>query len=158
MKYTTKTEYGLVCLVYLAHHATKGPSGNGVVTVSDIVKEEHFSPSYIEKIFQKLRGADIVVSHHGKQGGYSLARPASEITLREIIEALEGATFHVYCKPSVRKHIVCTHFCMCSVRPVWRRTKELLDGFYESVTLDMIAKEEDKARDVIGEKGELPKS
>ncbi len=137
MRYTTKTEYGLVCLVYLARHAPEGS-----VTVKEIAQKERFSAAYIEKIFQVLRAANIVDSHAGNQGGFSLSRPAAQITLKEIIEALEGHTFDVFCEPEVRDQIVCTHFCMCGVRPVWAKTKEILDHFYGSITLETLAKKE----------------
>ncbi len=134
MRFTTKTEYGLVCLVYMARHIDKE-----VVTIKDMVKAERYSLPYVEKILQRLRGAGIVVSHPGKGGGYSLAKPAAKITLKEIIEALEGSTFEVFCEPNVRKEIVCTHLCMCDIAPVWSKTKELLDGYYGAVTLDRLA-------------------
>lgn len=145
MRYTTKTEYGLVCLAHMARHASQGP-----VAIKEITEKEHFSPAYIEKIFQSLRSAHIVTSHPGKQGGFSLSRPPSQITLKEIIEALEGHTFDVFCEPDVREQIVCTHFCMCGVRPLWAKTKELLDNFYGSITLEMLAQEESEARASMG--------
>ena len=141
MRYTTKTEYGLVCLVYMTKNAPEGS-----VTVREIATKERFSPTYIEKIFQGLRSANIVTSHPGKQGGFSLSRSPSQITLKEIIEALEGHTFDVFCEPDVREQIVCTHFCMCGIRPVWAKTKELLDHFYGSITLEMLAKGESQAK------------
>ena len=64
----------------------------------------------------------------------------NKITLKEIIEALEGQTFDVFCEPEVREHIVCTHFGLCGIRPVWAKTKDLLDQYYNSVTLEMIVK------------------
>ncbi len=137
MRFTTKTEYGLVCLAYMAKH----PEAE-MVTIKDIGLTESYSMTYMEKILQKLRVANIVISHHGAHGGYSLSRHPSKITLREIIEALEGGTFEKFCEPEVRKDIVCTHFCMCGIRPVWEKTKSLLDNFFESVTLEMIAKPE----------------
>ena len=144
MKFTTKTEYGLNCLVYMAR---QGPGE--VVTIKDIAERERFSTPYIEKILQRLRSAHIVVSHQGKKGGYALARSPSEITLKGIIEALEGGTFEVYCEPQIREHIVCTHLCMCGIMSVWAKTKDLLDGFYGSVTLEMIAKEEQEVQALI---------
>ena len=141
MRYTTKTEYGLVCLVYIARKGSKGS-----VTIKEIAEKEQFSPAYIEKIFQGLRVANIVLSHPGKQGGFSLSRDPSQITLKEIIEALEGQTFDVFCEPDVRDNIVCTHFGMCGIRPVWDKTKELLDSLYGSLTLEMIAKGELEAK------------
>lgn len=144
MRYTTKTEYGLVCLANLARHAP-GES----LTIKEIAEKEQFSSTYIEKIFQSLRAANIVVSHAGKQGGFTLARHPSQITLRDIIDALEGQTFDVFCEPEVRDHIVCTHFGLCGIRPVWAKTKELLDHYYSSVTLEMIAKGEHQAKNLV---------
>ena len=148
MRFTTKTEYGLVCLIYMTRHASAD-----MVTIREIVKNERFSPAYIEKILQKLKAANVVVSHQGKQGGYALARHPSQITLKEIIEALEGGhtfdmhpTFGIFCNPNMREKIVCTHFSMCGLRPIWNKTKDLLDHFYGSVTLQMIAKEEPEVK------------
>lgn len=137
MKFTTRTEYGLECLIYMARYRPVE-----VITIKEIVAKENFSSAYVEKIFQRLRAAGIVTSHQGKEGGYSLKRPPSKISLKEIIEALEEHTFDVYCEPDFRQNIVCTHFGMCGVRPVWAKTKALLDGFFGSVTLEMIANEE----------------
>lgn len=134
MRFTTKTEYGLISLIFMARKGSSDP-----VTVKEIVQGERYSPAYIEKILQKLRMAKVIESHHGQQGGYVLARHPSQIHLREIVEALEGQTFDIFCEPKLRDEIVCTHFPMCGVKPVWQKTKELLDHFYESVTLEMMA-------------------
>ena len=144
MKFTTKTEYGLVGLIYMARNHS-----NHCVTVKEIVKNERFSLTYMEKILQKLKAAKIVQSHQGKSGGFSLVRSPSEITLKEIIEALEGHTFAVYCEPKMRQSIVCTHFNMCGVRPVWMKTKELLDHFFGTVTLETIANTEDTVHGMV---------
>lgn len=138
MRFTTKTEYGLVCLMYVARYGASSPLS--LVTIKDIVKAERFSEAYVAKILNRLRTANIVKSHHGKQGGYLLARPASQITFKDVIEALEGQTFEVFCLPKTRNEIVCTHFDLCRLSPIWNRTKEILDQFYDSVTLEMMAK------------------
>ncbi len=137
MRFTTKTEYGLVCMAYIAKHADAGR-----VAIKEIAEKENYPVPYLEKILQSLRHAGLVVSHQGSQGGYSLARKASEITLKHIIDALEGATFEVFCSPETREDIVCTHFCLCGIKPVWRKTKQLLDEFYDSITLEMMTKNE----------------
>ena len=140
MRFTTKTEYGLFCLIHMAKSAEFNPT-----TVRDIVKDENYSSAYTEKILQSLRAANIVHSQQGNHGGYTLARRPSDITFREIIEALEGQTFDVFCgEPREKNEIVCNHFPLCGVKPVWRKTKELLDNFYDSITLDMLAKNEFK--------------
>jgi len=149
MRFTTKTEYGFVCLVYMAKNVSKS-----VVTVKEIAEKEHFSSTYIEKIMQGLRAANIVISHQGKEGGYSLARHPSQITLKEIIEALEGKTFEVFCEPKIREHIVCTHYCMCGISPIWEKTKKVLDDFFSSVTLEAIVQESRSPQRLAGVKQE----
>ncbi|HTL47287.1 MAG TPA: Rrf2 family transcriptional regulator [Verrucomicrobiae bacterium] len=136
MRFTTKTEYGLVCLIYMAKHSEMKFDP---ITIKELVRAEQFSQAYTEKIMQSLRNADIVRAQHGNQGGYSLARGPSQITLKEIVEALEGSTFEIFCAPGVREEIICTHFPMCGVKPVWEKTKGMLDHLYQGITLEMIA-------------------
>jgi Rrf2 family protein len=110
------------------------------ITIREIAAKENYSPAYIEKILQALRQAGLVTSHQGTQGGYVLARKPSEITVRQIVDALEGSTFDVFCDPGVREDIVCNHICLCGAKPLWKKTKDLLDHFYDSVTLEMLVK------------------
>jgi Rrf2 family protein len=116
--------------------------GDCPMAARDIVKGERYSLTFTEKILQRLKAARIVISQQGNGGGYVLARSASEITLKEIIEALEGQTFEVFCQPKVRKEISCRHTTLCDVSSIWYKTKELLDGFYGSITLQMVANRE----------------
>ncbi len=135
MKYTTKTEYGLMCMIYI----TKNQEANRI-TIREIAAKENYPVAYMEKILQTLRHAGLVTSQTGNHGGYVLARKPSEITLKQIIEAIEGTTFEVFCAPEVREDIVCNHICMCGAKPIWRKTKDLLDHFYDSITLEQLAK------------------
>lgn len=133
MRFTTKTEYGLVCLVYMVRHGSLTP-----VTVKEIVRDEQYPSAYIEKILQSLRVAGIVDSKQGSQGGYVLSREPEQINLKEIISALEGGIFEVFCEPDMRKTITCTHHSLCGLKPVWNLTKNALTQIYEKVTLKMI--------------------
>lgn len=144
MRFTTKTEYGIVSMVYMARHADKG-----FLSMKEIASSEKYPLPYIEKILQALRQAKLVASQQGNHGGYKLAKKASEITLRHVIDALEGSTFEVFCAPETRADIVCTHFCLCGVKPVWRRTKDLLDKFFDGITLEMLTKNEIEMKKMI---------
>lgn len=144
MKFTTKTEYGLVCMIFLARHADRG-----WLSIKEIAAQENYPLPYMEKILQALRQAKLVDSQKGMQGGYALARKPTEITLKQIIDTLEGSTFEIFCAPETRPDIVCTHFCLCGVKPVWRKTKEILDKFYDSVTLEMMTKDEIEVRKLL---------
>lgn len=152
MRFTTKTEYGLLCMVHIAKHPELE-----WVRVKEMAASEHYPLAYMEKILQALKKAGLVRSQQGMSGGYGLARPASQITLKQIIEALEGGTFEVFCQPDVREDIVCTHFCLCGVKPIWRKTKEILDAFYGSVTLDMLTKNEIEVRHLMPKEGMVGK-
>lgn len=144
MRYTTKTEYGLICMIHIARHqeATN-------LTIRRIAEEERYPLPYLEKILQQLKHSGLVASHSGPNGGYRLARPATTITLRQVIDALEGATFDIFCNNDVREDIVCNHICLCGVKPVWRRTKELLDHFFDHITLETLAKDPTQVQGLI---------
>lgn len=144
MRYTTKTEYGVICMIYMA----QSPTGT-CITSKDIAARENYSVTYIEKILQSLRIANLVAAHHGVHGGYSLSRSSSEITLRQIIDALEGSTFDVFCEPQVRQDMICNHICLCAAKPVWKRTKELLDHFYDAITLEILSKNQAEVQHLI---------
>jgi len=137
MKFTTKTEYGLVCLRYLVDH-----SGGKPVSVTEISLKEHLQKDYVEQIFAKLRKSDIVKSIQGLRGGFVLARDPSQITFKQVIEALDGDIFEVFCSPRLRERIVCEHFSGCSIRPVWQKLEELIDTFCEQITLESLSRDE----------------
>lgn len=148
MRYTTRTEYGLICMIYLAKHSVANN-----VTIKELAAQENYPVPYIEKILQALRHAGLVTSQQGNHGGYVLSRKPSEITLKNIVEALEGSTFDVFCEPAVREDIVCNHICMCGAKPIWKKTKEILDNFYHSLTLEMLAKPQAEVQNVIAMAG-----
>ena len=136
MRYTTKTEYGVICLAHMARKEWPGAS-----TAKEIAEHEGFSVPFTEKILQGLRKAGITASQQGNKGGWTLTRQPSVITLREIVEALEGSTFETFCDLKRRDSIVCRHFSISKLKPIWYKTKETLDGLYEKITLEQIAED-----------------
>jgi Rrf2 family protein len=88
MKLSTKGRYGLRAVVDLAIYSEDGTP----VSIQSISQREQISESYLEQLVRKLRNADILISHRGAAGGYVLARPADEITVGEVLRALEGRT------------------------------------------------------------------
>ncbi|MDF1493207.1 RrF2 family transcriptional regulator [Caproiciproducens sp. CPB-2] len=85
MKISTKGRYGLRALIDLAMN-----SEEGCVSLSGISRRQDLSLNYLESIFASLKRAGIVIGIAGAQGGYVLAKPAKEITLRDIMTVLEG--------------------------------------------------------------------
>lgn len=84
MKLTTKGRYAVTAVLDLAFHEQDGP-----VSLADISERQGISLSYLEQLFSRLRRNNVVASTRGPGGGYSLARPDSEISMAEIILAVD---------------------------------------------------------------------
>ena len=85
VKLSNKGRYGVRALFDIAFHNDGRPT-----QVRDIAERQSIPPRFLEQIFQDLKRAGIVGSKRGPQGGYSLARPAEEISLGAVVGALEG--------------------------------------------------------------------
>ena len=85
MKLSTKGEYGLLAVIDLALRASEGP-----VQSLQIAERQGIPKQYLDQLMLILKKAGLVESSRGRQGGYVLARPANQITLFEILTALEG--------------------------------------------------------------------
>ena len=85
MKLSTKGEYGLLAVIDLAIHSGRGP-----VQSSQIAERQNIPKQYLDQLLLMLRKSRLIASSRGRQGGYHLARPAQEITLFDIVTALEG--------------------------------------------------------------------
>ena len=86
MKFSKKSRYGLRALIDLAVHAE-----NSYISLSSIAERNDISPQYLEQVFASLRRAEIVKSVKGPQGGYLLKRNPEDITVSDILLALEGS-------------------------------------------------------------------
>lgn len=129
MRITTWAEYGVICALHLAKR-----SAEGAVTGRDIAAREGLPADYVEQILLRLRRAGIVTSTRGARGGYALTRPATAVTVREIIAAAELVTFDLHCESHPVDEVRCSSAHECSIRPVWlmlqRRIDEVLDGVF----------------------------
>src|SRR2546425_3244233 len=90
MKLSTKGEYGLLAIVDLALHSNQGP-----VQSFQIADRQHIPKQYLDQLMLILKKAGLVESSRGRQGGYQLAKPPSEISLLDIVTALEGPVENV---------------------------------------------------------------
>src|SRR5690242_21190825 len=89
MKLSANEEYGLRCMVRLAY---AGFEGSGL-TIPEMSQAEGFSPAYAAKILRVLRKGGFVKAARGKEGGYTLARPAEEIVIADVLDCLGGRLF-----------------------------------------------------------------
>lgn len=92
MLFSTKAEYGIRVLVELARHDEGVP-----ISLTEIADHDHLPLSYLEHLVARLRRASLIESRRGAHGGYMLAKPAEEITMAEVVEALEGSVAQLEC-------------------------------------------------------------
>src|SRR5919197_2801439 len=92
MMFSTKAEYGVRLMVQLARRP-----GDEPVSLTEIAEVDGLPVAYLEHLVARLRKAGLVESRRGARGGYLLARPADEITMAEVVEALEGAIAPIEC-------------------------------------------------------------
>lgn len=127
MQITRQTEYAIKGLQELARRDQDAPVQLKVIAGSCEVSE-----AFLAKIFQMLAQAGIVKSHRGVKGGFSLGRPAGEISLREVVEICEGGIALNHC---LRKIDPCQNADDCAVAGVWRKAQDALVGALEQTRL-----------------------
>jgi len=82
---TTKSPYALSALVELYHQGDRGP-----VPIAELARRRDIPVQFLEQLFATLRRSGILRSHRGVKGGYTFARPGTEITVLEVVELLDG--------------------------------------------------------------------
>lgn len=145
MRITTWAEYGVICALHLARRAAEGP-----VTGRDIAAQERLPADYVEQILLRLRRADVIRSVRGARGGYMLAKPATEITIRDVIHASELETFDLHCLSHPVGEDRCAASHNCSIRPVWVMLQHKIDDVLESVHLSDLLHDEPTVRERVG--------
>lgn len=131
MQLTRGGEYGLRGVLFLAQQ----PRAK-VMLIEEISRVQDIPESYLAKVFQTLAKAGIVRSYRGAKGGFTLARDPMQITMRQVIEALEGPVYLNVCL--IRKD-ECSRQPQCPIHPVWLRTQQKLLEELDRVTLADLA-------------------
>lgn len=130
MELNTKGRYAVMALADLAKH------GNGTaVPLSAISDRQHLSLAYLEQIFQRLRRAGLVDSARGRAGGYVLARPAPEISVSEIMAAVEEETRMTRCLDGTGG---CLGEERCLTHGLWHALGGHIAAFLTNVTLQEV--------------------
>jgi Rrf2 family protein len=145
VRITTWAEYGLICALHLAKRAGEGP-----ITGREIASGERLPPDYVEQILLRLRRAGLVNSTRGARGGYSLARAADDISVRQVIAASELGTFDLHCVTHPVGEERCAESRSCSIRPVWLMLQQKIDDVLDSVHLGDLLVDERTVRQRVG--------
>ncbi|MDI3280779.1 MAG: Rrf2 family transcriptional regulator [Bacillota bacterium] len=127
MELTRKADYAVRAMVYLAQQ----PPGE-VVQTRAISQAQEIPETFLIKILQTLSKAGLVLTARGVQGGVQLALPPAQISLRRVVEAIEGPISLNRCALHPE---YCGRSSHCPVHPVWAEVSALLAAKLESVTL-----------------------
>jgi Rrf2 family cysteine metabolism transcriptional repressor len=129
MMFSTKAEYGVRVMVALAQRARESPDGEEpVVPLAEIAEHDGLPLAYLEHLVARLRKAGLIESRRGSRGGYMLARAPQEITMAEVVEALEGAIAPIECiSQNADGSIVCSREQdpdhVCPTKLLWTRVR-----------------------------------
>ena len=147
LKLTKKADYGLMAMKHLAEHAQQG-----ACSAKDMAESYGIPPEALAKILQRLVKAGLLVSQHGINGGYVLARSAHSISAYEVIQAIEGPLFITSC---VTVRGACDQSTRCTVREPLRKVSSSLEEVLRRITISEM--KEDAPETVAGESKEQRK-
>jgi Rrf2 family protein len=138
MKFSSQEEYGLRCLLEVAR---SGPEGS--VTIPEISRKEGLTEPYVAKLLMVLRKGGLINSTRGHAGGYTLARPAGEMRVGDVLQILGGRLYEDdFCERHVGVQQTCSHADGCSIKSLWGRVQEAVDAVVDNITLADIVREE----------------
>ena len=137
MKLSTKCRYGSRAVMEIARNCMHGP-----VKRKDIVKNQQISDSYLENILISLKNSGIIETIRGANGGYLLRRPASEITLLEIVNSLDGSLSPVEC---LENPSVCARTEWCATRVSWIKMRDAQEEVLRSISVQNLIDSEKKS-------------
>lgn len=132
MKISTRARYGTRLMLELGLHY-----GKGAVFLKEIAKAEEISEKYLSQIIIPLKSAGLVDSFRGAKGGYVLQRPPSQITLKDIVEVLEGSLELLGC---TKNPSICNRVSRCVTRDIWNLLGRTISQTLESKTLEDLVK------------------
>jgi|SRR5208283_2639808 len=115
MVITREADYAIRCILYLSENEGK------ISMVEGIAREMHIPRSFLAKILQKLARASLVKSFRGVKGGFQLTKDPSEISLLDVVEAIEGEVAMNVCALDEK---LCSRSVACPVHPSWLEIKK----------------------------------
>src|SRR3954451_845718 len=150
MMFSTKAEYGIRVLVELA-----GRSGDSPVPLAEIAEANGLPLAYLEHLVARLRKAGIVESRRGARGGYLHALAAEEITMAEVVEALEGSIAPIECiTADPDGWVVCSREIdpehACPTKLLWTRVRFSIVRTLQDTTLDELVPKKTRVGETIG--------
>ena len=132
MKLTSKVRYAVTAMLDVALHSTRGP-----VPLADISERQAISLSYLEQLFSRLRKDQLVDSVRGPGGGYLLGRDAANISIGEVIRAVDESVDATRCQGQAD----CQSGDRCLTHSLWQDLSDRISSFLNDITLgELMAK------------------
>ena len=135
MKLSTKGRYGLRALIDLAQY-----SGETPVSITSISDRQNISERYLEQLMSMLKKGGLVKSLRGAGGGYVLAREAADISVGDVLRALEGSLDPVEC-PGLKEESTCDSSDFCVTKYVWQRINDSINQTVDGISLSQLVEE-----------------
>ncbi|MEQ1637232.1 MAG: Rrf2 family transcriptional regulator [Methylococcales bacterium] len=126
MRLTTKGRYAVTAMLDLAFHSQHAP-----VTLTDIATRQTISLSYLEQLFARLRRADMVIGVRGPGGGYQINKPVAEISIAEIIRAVDEQIDSTQCGGESN----CQNHKACLTHDLWMGLSEQIHHYLSNISL-----------------------
>lgn len=131
MQLSTKGRYAVMAMVDLAQN-----SAGASLPLASIAERQHISITYLEQLFMKLRRAGLVSAVRGPKGGYRLAKPASQISIAQIMSAADEPVRMNRC--SVEGKDWCLGAKRCATHNLWRALGNHISDFLDAVSLQHV--------------------
>ncbi len=128
MKLSTRSRYGLKAVVDLA-----AGYGGGAMPLAALAAMQGVSEAYLEQLLRQLKKADLVTAVRGVGGGYALSRAPEDISVQEVLGALEGSTALTDCVDAGGG--ACENACTCAARPLFLKLQSRIDAVLADTTI-----------------------
>lgn len=132
--FSTSCHYGLQAMIYIALHASEDNN----VELNKIAGEQHIPKHFLSKILQLLVKNKLLVSMKGPTGGFNLNRPPEEITLIEVVEAIDGLDMFTQCGIGLKR---CDDSHPCPIHHDYKKIRDRIQKLFETKTLRELSEE-----------------
>ncbi len=138
LRLTKKADYGLMAMKYLAEQPLASAQ-----SAKDIAQAYHIPSPLLAKILQTLARAGLLISHAGTNGGYALAKPASQISAFEVIRAIDGPLFITSC---ITIHGTCDLAGHCSIKEPLRKVNDSITNLLSKIQISDLVESPEASR------------